>query len=120
MERIALYTPVLFLYSFFGVCHTRLPFLTTWLNCSYWTEKLGIAQYLKKGTQIYLEGGIEASIYTSNSGQSQAQLKCRVTSIQLLGSKQESARTLPPSGHYSEVPAEHSGSDISPDDKLQF
>jgi len=29
---------------------------TTWVECAYWTERTGIAPYLKKGTQVYVEG----------------------------------------------------------------
>jgi len=28
----------------------------TWVSCSWWTEKHTIAQYLKKGTQVYISG----------------------------------------------------------------
>lgn len=58
---------------------------TTWLNCSYWVEKTGIAQYLKKGSQVFLEGKPEARIYTNQNGQQVAQFSVRVSYIRLLG-----------------------------------
>ncbi len=59
---------------------------TIWVECAYWTEKTGIAQYLKKGTQVYVEGSFESKTYQTNSGETQAKITCRVMSIQLLGS----------------------------------
>ena len=29
---------------------------TTWVSCAYWTDKTNVANYLKKGTLIYMEG----------------------------------------------------------------
>ncbi|HRO70951.1 MAG TPA: single-stranded DNA-binding protein, partial [Chitinophagaceae bacterium] len=29
---------------------------TTWVDCAYWTDRTGIAPYLTKGTQVYVEG----------------------------------------------------------------
>ena len=36
---------------------------TTWVSCAYWTEKLNVANYLKKGTLVYTEGKPEAKSY---------------------------------------------------------
>ena len=60
---------------------------TTWISCNYWSDKVGIVPYLKKGTQVYLEGNIEAKIYTDKQGVVQPQLVSRINVIQLLGSK---------------------------------
>jgi len=62
---------------------------TTWVECSYWTERIAIAPYLKKGTQIYAEGIPEIRNYTTNDGRTGSSLVLRITSIQLLGSKTE-------------------------------
>ena len=37
---------------------------TTWVDCAYWTERTGIAPYLKKGTQVYVEGQPDVRTYT--------------------------------------------------------
>ncbi len=78
---------------------------TTWLSCAYWTEKLNIANYLKKGTQIYVEGKPEAKVYQNqNNGQTLPQLHVRVSSIQLLGSKQASPNEQQPqSGNFEQI-----------------
>jgi len=59
---------------------------TTWVSCAYWTEKLNVANYLKKGTMVYTEGKPEAKTYMSKTNQALPQLHCRVTSLQLLSS----------------------------------
>lgn len=59
---------------------------TTWVSCAYWTEKLNISSYLKKGTLIYVEGKPEAKSYQSKTNEIVPQLHCRVTTIQLLSS----------------------------------
>jgi single-strand DNA-binding protein len=61
---------------------------TTWVSCAYWTDKLNIANYLKKGTSVYVEGKPEVKTYTDkNSGNILPQLSMRVSSIQLLSSQ---------------------------------
>ena len=60
---------------------------TTWVSCAYWTDKLNIANYLKKGTSIYLEGKPEVKTYVDkNSGNTLPQLTMRVISLQLISS----------------------------------
>ena len=60
---------------------------TTWVSCSYWTDRTGVAPYLKKGQLIFTEGTPEVEMYTNKEGQQAANLRLRVTSIQLLGGK---------------------------------
>lgn len=57
---------------------------TTWTNCSWWTDKVKVAEYLKKGTSVFLEGTPEASLYTNKQGQVIPQLKVRVSYLKLL------------------------------------
>lgn len=59
---------------------------TTWVECAYWTDRTGIAPYLKKGTQVYAEGTPEVRNFTRNDGTAGASLTMRVFSVQLLGS----------------------------------
>lgn len=60
---------------------------TTWVDCAYWTDRTGIAPYLKKGTQVYVEGAPDVRTYTTQDGRNGASLTLRVLSVQLLGSK---------------------------------
>ncbi|WP_336515729.1 single-stranded DNA-binding protein [Pollutibacter soli] len=66
---------------------------TTWVECSYWTERTGIAPYLKKGQQVYVEGAPEVRSYSKNDGTAGASLNLRVFSVQLLGSSERTEST---------------------------
>jgi single-strand DNA-binding protein len=63
---------------------------TTWVNCAYWTDRTAVAQYLKKGKTVYVEGAPEAEAYTNKEGQPAATLRLRVFNLQLLGGTNES------------------------------
>lgn len=60
---------------------------TIWVECAYWTDKTGIAPYLKKGTQVYVEGQPEVKTYPKNDGTTGVSMNLRVGMVQLLGSK---------------------------------
>ena len=74
---------------------------TTWVECSYWTEKTAIAPYLKKGTQVYAEGIPDIRNYTTNDGRTGSSLILRVSSVQLLGSKEGGTEASHSTGGYS-------------------
>jgi single-strand DNA-binding protein len=59
---------------------------TTWLECAYWTDKTTIAQYLKKGTQVFIEGTPEVKTFQKQDGTTGTSLTVRVFGVQLLGS----------------------------------
>jgi single-strand DNA-binding protein len=60
---------------------------TVWVDCAYWTDRTGIAPYLKKGTQVYAEGTPEVRTYPKNDGTTGVSLTLRVQTVQLLGSR---------------------------------
>ncbi len=60
---------------------------TTWVECAYWTDKTNIANYLKKGTQVYAEGIPEVRSYQTQEGKQGVALSLRINNVQLLGSK---------------------------------
>jgi single-strand DNA-binding protein len=60
---------------------------TTWVDCSYWTDRTAVAPYLKKGTQVYVDGQPDVRAYTTQDGRQGATLTLRVSSVQLLGGK---------------------------------
>lgn len=62
---------------------------TTWVECAYWTERTGIAPYLKKGQLVFAEGSPEADAYSNKENQPAATLRMRVREIQLLGGRTE-------------------------------
>ncbi len=41
---------------------------TIWVECAYWTDRTAIAPYLKKGTQVYVEGAPDVRTYTTPDG----------------------------------------------------
>ena len=72
----------------FSVAHTEKyneQTKTTWVECAKWGDKTTVAQYLKKGTQVYVEGTCDVRTWESN-GKSGASLQLRVANVQLLGS----------------------------------
>ena len=91
---------------------------TIWVSCSYWAERTGIAAYLKKGTQVYVEGQIDAKTFTKDNGEVIAQLTCRVNMIQLLGGNKETQpeRTLKQETEKSHYSAVEMKSDIPQND----
>lgn len=71
---------------------------TIWLNATYWRtadQTANVAQYLKAGTLVYLEGEVKAHPYVTKGGEARAELEVRVTSLDLLGSKPEAAAPTP-------------------------
>ncbi len=62
---------------------------TIWVECAYWSDRTGIAPYLRKGTQVYVEGTPDVRSYTKSDGTNGVSLSLRVGSVQLLGGKNE-------------------------------
>ena len=60
---------------------------TIWVECAYWTDRTAIAPYLKKGTQVYVDGTPELRTYQKSDGTQGASLSLRVSTVQLLGSR---------------------------------
>jgi single-strand DNA-binding protein len=77
---------------------------TIWVDCAYWNERTAISPYLKKGTQVYVEGTPEVRTYTTQDGKSGASMSLRVQSIQLLGTRNTDNNVsagAPAAGHTS-------------------
>jgi len=62
---------------------------TTWVECAYWTDRIGVAPYLKRGSQVYVEGIPELRHYQKNDGTPGTSLSLRVLSLQLTGNRAE-------------------------------
>jgi single-strand DNA-binding protein len=58
---------------------------TTWIDCAWWTDKHAVVPYLKKGTQIYLEGTAEVKTFSKQDVSTGTSLGCRVLMVQLIG-----------------------------------
>ncbi len=74
---------------------------TTWVECAYWSDRTAVAPYLKKGTQVYVEGTPEVRTYAKNDGTTAASLTLRVMNVQLLGSRPENSGGGYQSGGYN-------------------
>src|ERR1044072_1947543 len=82
----------------FSVCHTdkytnavgqKLE-RATWVTCSWWLENTNVAQYIKKGTLLWVEGFPEAKQYKNKTtGEITSYLSMRVSRVELLGGKRE-------------------------------
>lgn len=112
-----------------GVQHER----TTWVSCTLWREhgKTAIANYLKKGQQVYVEGDASAVPYTGRDGQPRADLRMRVMNVQLLGSTQQAAAPYTPpapqapadtraANGFQPYPAQQAATPVSGEDDLPF
>ncbi|MEI6565290.1 MAG: single-stranded DNA-binding protein [Verrucomicrobiota bacterium] len=86
----------------FSVAHNKqftdndgvLRKITTWVSCGYWKDdrkKTAIAQYLKAGTIVLVEGTPEVRQYKNKDGQIVSSLQCNVSSINLAGTAQKSS-----------------------------
>jgi len=104
---------------------------TTWVDCSYWTDRTAVAPYLKKGTQVYVEGTPDVRSYTTADGRNGASLTLRIVSVQLLGAKPAgsgvgssdasgNSSDANSSNSYSPSNASSAGNEEAPVDDLPF
>ncbi len=89
---------------------------TTWVSCTRWVQAGGstaIAQYLKKGTKVLIEGKPTARAYEKQDGTTAASLEVRVDSLELLGAapQQQGAAAQPQQGQrpQNSIPAGNVG-----------
>ena len=70
--------------------------LTEWHRISFFGKLAEIAgQYLKKGSQVYVEGRIRTQKYTDKDGIERYQTNIIASTMQMLGSKQDSGNGGP-------------------------
>ncbi len=96
---------------------------TLWVDCAYWTDRVAVAPYLRKGTQVYVEGAPDVKSFQKNDGTPGVGLTLRVFSVQLLGSAQDSnsGAFAPANESSSQSERVPSASDITePIDDLPF
>lgn len=61
---------------------------TEWHDLELWDQQAKIAEkYLKKGSQIYVEGKIKSDKWTDEQGQNRKKTKIRVLSFTMVGGK---------------------------------
>lgn len=89
---------------------------TIWVECSYWTDRVGIVPYLLKGTQVFVEGTPEVDSYKKQDGEPGATLRLRVREVQLLGRKDSSDSSEEPRQSSSAMPSQPVDREDSADD----
>ena len=63
---------------------------TEWHDLELWDQQARIAeQYLKKGSQIFVEGKIKSDKWVDENGQNRKRMKIRVLSFTMLGARQD-------------------------------
>lgn len=85
---------------------------TTWVECAYWTDRVGVAPYLKRGSQVYVEGIPELRHYQKNDGTPGTSLSLRVMSLQLVGGRAE-GQTNGAGGGYPQQSQQPGGNNYS-------
>lgn len=93
---------------------------TIWVECAYWTERTGIAPYLKKGTQVYVEGSPDVRSYTTKDGVNGVSLTLRVSNVQLLGSRNTGEQNLSNNTNSMEMTNQRSETSIATTTTEQF
>jgi single-strand DNA-binding protein len=79
-----------------------------------------VAPYLKKGTQVYVEGTPDVRSYTTTDGRNGASLTLRIVSVQLLGAKPSGTASPDQSTGGTYTPASAPSNDDAPVDDLPF
>jgi len=77
---------------------------TIWVRCTYWrdADKTKIAEYLKKGQKVYVEGTPSARSYQNKNNETVTDLELTVFSLELLGSKEVGGTTSQPKESHPE------------------
>jgi single-strand DNA-binding protein len=64
--------------------------VTSWVNCSMFGDRgQKVAQYIKKGNQIAVNGEGLLRTWDAKDGTKQSSLECRVNNVTLLGGKKD-------------------------------
>ena len=99
---------------------------TEWHKIVVWGKQAEIAQqYLKKGSQIYLEGRIQSREWNDKEGQKRTSFEIVATNFRMLGSRSDSvgsgSHAPAPGGHFdADAPAppmdDQSGPEVTDED----
>lgn len=62
---------------------------SVWVNFSWWSDRINIVQYLKKGVSVLVDGVPSATLYKNRDNIQVAQLQVRINYLQLLSKPQQ-------------------------------
>ena len=95
---------------------------TSWVDCDIWGargEKLSM--YLTKGQSVLVYGEMDLNVYQGKDGTTKASFKCRVTDIELLGSKKDSEKSDESPSYAHQAPKSNYANDgVDFDDSIPF
>ncbi|MBO6035408.1 MAG: single-stranded DNA-binding protein [Paludibacteraceae bacterium] len=96
---------------------TQVPERTEWHNIVAWRGLAEIAEkYVKKGTQVYIEGKIQSRSYTDKDGIKRFAYEILADNMQLLGRKSDSAEAPAPSAPAKKAAAKPAKAESAPFD----
>lgn len=79
---------------------------TEWVKVSFFGKLAEIAgQYLKKGSQVYIEGALRTRKYTDKDGVEKYATEIRADTMKMLGGKPEGSAPLAPRPERAAAPA---------------
>lgn len=82
--------------------------ITEWHRVVFYRKLAEIAgQYLKKGSQVYLEGRIKTRKWQDKDGQDRYTTEIEATEMQMLGSRQGMGAPVAAGGGYDSAPADY-------------
>lgn len=84
---------------------------TTWINCSFW-ERDNLAPYLRKGTQVFVEGRPAFRTYTDQQGEVVTGINMLVTELSLLGSAKGKQEERVPEENEIDEEKHHEGNSL--------
>ena len=84
---------------------------TEWIRCQMWkpSDKLTIAQYLKKGTKLLIEGRVSASSWIDNSTGTpiaKSQVELNVSNLEFMSAPQVATQTNVPAPVQNATPVQ--------------
>ena len=59
---------------------------TTWLSVYWYGEGGAVLQYLKRGTKVFVRGGMRNNLYTDRTGQTRVDINVNAREVYLCGS----------------------------------
>ena len=70
---------------------------TTWFKVTFWRNKAEVAnQYLRKGSQVYIEGTLSQREWQDRDGNTRTSLEVQGTDLQFVGSRNDDMGGRPP------------------------
>lgn len=89
---------------------------TSYVRCAMWRENTSIAQYITKGTKLYVEGTPDVDSYINKEGKAVGNLKINVREVEFVGGAKKTENQEPGAS----IPAEDSIATPAPNDDLPF